>query len=45
MNGDSLNNARCEACRHFRNKKRDHMKDRINEVVMNSKNKKITRPV
>jgi hypothetical protein len=33
MNGDVLNNARCEASRHFRNKKRDHLKDRISDTA------------
>jgi hypothetical protein len=28
INGDNLNNVRCEASRHFRNKKRQYMKDR-----------------
>jgi hypothetical protein len=27
--GDNLNNIRCEASRHFRNKKRDYLKDKI----------------
>jgi hypothetical protein len=30
INGDNLNNVRCEASRHFRNKKREHLKDKIN---------------
>jgi hypothetical protein len=34
INGDNLNNVR-----HFRNKKREYLKDKINELVMNSKNK------
>jgi uncharacterized protein YaaR (DUF327 family) len=38
-NGDNLNNVKCEASRHFRNKKREYLKDRINELAMNSKNK------
>jgi hypothetical protein len=41
INGDNLNNARCEASRHFRNKKREHLKGKINELAMNSKNKNI----
>jgi hypothetical protein len=28
-----------EAIRHFRNKKREHLKDKINEIELNSKNK------
>jgi hypothetical protein len=41
INGDNLNNVRCEASRHFRNKKREYLKDEINELAMNSKNKNI----
>jgi hypothetical protein len=40
INGDNLNNIRHEA-RHFRNKKREYLKDKINELEMNSKNKNI----
>jgi hypothetical protein len=39
INGDNLNNVRCEASRYFRNKKRGHLKDKINELATNSKNK------
>jgi hypothetical protein len=41
MNGDNLNNVRREASRHFRNKKRDYLKDKINEVATDSKNNNI----
>jgi hypothetical protein len=41
INGDNLNNVRREASRHFRNKKRECLKDRINELAMNSKNMNI----
>jgi hypothetical protein len=41
MNGDNLNNVRHEASRYFRNKKREYLKDKINELAMNSKNKNI----
>jgi hypothetical protein len=41
INGDNLNNARCEASRYFRNKKRDYLKDKINGLATNSKNKNI----
>jgi hypothetical protein len=41
VNGDNLNNIRREASRHFRNKKREYLKDNINEVPSNSKNKNI----
>jgi hypothetical protein len=39
INGDNLNNVRCDASRHFKNKKREYLKDNINELAMNSKNK------
>jgi hypothetical protein len=39
IHGDNLNNVRCEASRHFRNKKRESLKDKTNELAMNSKNK------
>jgi hypothetical protein len=38
---DNLNNVRREASRYFRNKKREYLKDIINELPMNSKNKNI----
>jgi hypothetical protein len=41
INGDNLNNIRCEASRHFRNKKREYLKDKINELATNSKNKNL----
>jgi hypothetical protein len=41
INGDNMNNIRCEASRHFRNKKREYLKDKINNLVTNSKNKNI----
>jgi hypothetical protein len=41
INGNNLNNIRREVSRHFRNKKREYMKDRINEVASNSKNENI----
>jgi hypothetical protein len=41
INGDNQNNVRREASRHFRNKKRQYMKDRINELATNSNNKNI----
>jgi hypothetical protein len=42
IKGDNLNNVRREASRHFRNKKREYLKDKINELATNSKNKNIT---
>jgi hypothetical protein len=38
---DIPNNERHEASRYFRNKNEDYMKDRINELATNSKNKNI----
>jgi hypothetical protein len=38
INEDNMNNVRREAGRHFRNKKREYPKDKINDVA-NSKNK------
>jgi hypothetical protein len=38
---DNLSNARLEASRHFRNRKREYLKDRINELDQNCKNKNI----
>jgi hypothetical protein len=36
-----MNNVRCEASRHFRNKKREYLKEKINDCATNSKNKNI----
>jgi hypothetical protein len=41
INGDNLNNVRHEASRYFRNEKRECLKDTINELAINSKNKNI----
>jgi hypothetical protein len=41
MNEDNLSNIRWEASRHFRNKERQYLKDKINELETNSKNKNI----
>jgi hypothetical protein len=41
INADNLNNVRREASRHFRNKKREYLKDKINELVTNNRNKNI----
>jgi hypothetical protein len=38
---DNLSNVRWEASRHFRNKKREYLKDKVNELESNSKNKNI----
>jgi hypothetical protein len=41
INGYNLNNIGHETRRHFRNKKRKYLKDKINGLAMNSKNKNI----
>jgi len=40
-NVDNLNNVRHEASRHFRNKKKEYRKAKINELETNSKIKNI----
>jgi hypothetical protein len=39
LNGVNLNNVRREASRYFRNQKREYLKDKINQLATNSKNK------
>jgi uncharacterized protein YydD (DUF2326 family) len=41
MNRDNLSNVRREASRHFRNKRREYLKDKIIELESNIKNKNI----
>jgi hypothetical protein len=41
VNENNLRNVRREASRHFRNKKREYLKDKIIEIEINSKNKNI----
>jgi hypothetical protein len=41
VNEDNLSNVRREANRHFRNKKREYLKDKINELESYSRNKNI----
>jgi hypothetical protein len=41
VNGDNMDNIRCEASRIFRTKKREYLKNKINELETNSKNKNI----
>jgi uncharacterized protein YaaR (DUF327 family) len=41
IDGDNLNNTRCEDSRHFRNKWREYMKNKINKLAMKNKNKNI----
>jgi len=36
-NVDNLNNVRCEASRHFRNKKKEYLKAKIEKLETNSK--------
>jgi hypothetical protein len=33
MNGDNLNNIRCEDSRHFRNKRGKYLKNKIHELA------------
>jgi hypothetical protein len=40
-NLDNLNHIRRETSRHFRNKKREYLKDKIDELATNSKNRNI----
>jgi hypothetical protein len=40
INGDNLNGVRREASRYFRNKKKEYLKEKINELATNSKNKR-----
>jgi hypothetical protein len=41
INGDNVNHIRRETSRHFRNKKREYLKDKMYELATNSKNKNI----
>jgi hypothetical protein len=41
INGDNHSNVRRDASRHFRNKKREYLKDKINGLAANSKYKSI----
>jgi hypothetical protein len=41
MNGDNLKNLRRETSEIFRNKKREYLKGKINELETNNKNKNI----
>jgi hypothetical protein len=38
INGDNLQNLRCETSRTFRNKKREYLKGKIDELETNNKN-------
>jgi hypothetical protein len=41
INGDKLNNVRPESSRYFRNKNREYLKDKMNELATNSKHKNV----
>jgi hypothetical protein len=41
INGDNLQTLRRETGRTFRNKKREYLKGKINELEINNKNKKL----
>jgi uncharacterized protein YaaR (DUF327 family) len=41
ISGDNVNNVRCETNRHFWNKKREYLKDKINKLTTKSKKKNI----
>jgi hypothetical protein len=41
INGDNLNNTEYEASRQFSNKKMEYLKDKTDDLTMNSKNKNI----
>jgi hypothetical protein len=41
LSGDNLQNLRCEIIRTFRNKKREYLKERNNELETNNKRKNI----
>jgi hypothetical protein len=41
---DNLSNVRREASRYFRNKKREYLKEKINQLATNSKNLNIRDP-
>jgi hypothetical protein len=41
VNGDNMGNVRREASRNFRTKKREYLKNKINELETHSKNKNI----
>jgi hypothetical protein len=45
VNGDNLKNTRHEASRHFRNKKRDDLKDKINELANEQYKQEHQRPM
>jgi hypothetical protein len=41
VNGDNFNNVRRGASRYYRNKKKEYLRDKINDLATNSKNKDI----
>jgi hypothetical protein len=44
-NVDNLNDVRCEVRRHFTSKKKEYMKEKVDELEINSKTKKYQRSV
>jgi hypothetical protein len=41
INEDNVNNIRREVSKHFRNKKRKYLKDKLNELATNIKKKRV----
>jgi hypothetical protein len=41
INGDNLNNVRREASRHFRNKMRKYLNDKINELATKQEHQRL----
>jgi hypothetical protein len=41
INGENLKSVRCEASKYFRNKKRECLKDKINDLATNNKNRNV----
>jgi hypothetical protein len=37
INGDNLNNIRCDTSKHLRNKQKEYLKGKIDELATNSK--------
>jgi hypothetical protein len=42
INEDNLYNIRCKASKHFRNKRREYLKDKMNDLATNSRSKNIS---
>jgi hypothetical protein len=41
INGDNLNSIKLETSKHFRNKKREYLKEKLDELATNNKKKNI----